>query len=333
MKKFMIGVLTAAMIMGAGTTTAFAGTDTAITSTSTTLTKGDFEYVAYDKYVEITRFNIISLVTDVVVPARIDGLPVTKIGNCTFMEATKIKSVTIPEGVTSIGEEAFALCTNLNTVTLPSTVTEINDFAFIGCDVLTDINLPDSLQTIGMSSFSGCKSLKSIDIPETVYSIGDGAFSNCIELEKITFPKGLRYIVDEEVCKGCTSLKEVNIQNGPSLIGSNAFVDCKSLEKIYIPISITGLFQNAENPFVGCTSLTDVYYAGTENQWEAINEKLQLSLTSTVVHFNTKRAASSLSPDVNSDGSIDASDASFILAYYAYTMTGGKGTIDEFMKK
>lgn len=331
MKKFMIGVLAAAMIMGAGTTTAFAGTDTAITST--TLTEGDFEYVAYDKYVEITRFSISSSVTDVVVPSRIDGLPVTKIGAQAFIERPRIESITLPEGIESIGEEAFALCSNLKTIKLPSTLKDIGNLAFVRCNMLTDINLPDSLLTIGDDSFAGCRSLRSVSIPDSVYDIGKSAFSNCIELEKITFPKGLRYVVDEEVCKGCTSLKEVNIQNGPSLIGSNAFADCKSLEKIYIPISITELVQNAENPFVGCTSLTDVYYAGTENQWEAIDEKLQLSLTSTVVHFNTKRAASSLSPDVNSDGSIDASDASFILAYYAYTMTGGKGTIDEFMKK
>ena len=46
-----------------------------------------------------------------------------------------------------------------------------------------------------------------------------------------------------------------------------------------------------------------------------------------------KKAETSLTPDVNCDGSIDASDASIILAYYAYTMTGGKGTIEEYLAK
>lgn len=35
--------------------------------------------------------------------------------------------------------------------------------------------------------------------------------------------------------------------------------------------------------------------------------------------------------DVNKDGSIDASDASLILAYYAYIQTGGTGTLEEYL--
>ncbi len=35
--------------------------------------------------------------------------------------------------------------------------------------------------------------------------------------------------------------------------------------------------------------------------------------------------------DVNKDGSIDASDASLILAYYAYISTGGTGTLEEYL--
>ena len=37
--------------------------------------------------------------------------------------------------------------------------------------------------------------------------------------------------------------------------------------------------------------------------------------------------------DVNSDGLIDASDASYVLAYYAYYSSGGSGTIQDFINK
>ena len=37
--------------------------------------------------------------------------------------------------------------------------------------------------------------------------------------------------------------------------------------------------------------------------------------------------------DVNCDGVVDATDASYILAYYAYISTGGESTFEEFLKK
>lgn len=40
-----------------------------------------------------------------------------------------------------------------------------------------------------------------------------------------------------------------------------------------------------------------------------------------------------MSADINGDSHADALDASGILSYYAYTATGGKDTLDVFMKK
>lgn len=37
--------------------------------------------------------------------------------------------------------------------------------------------------------------------------------------------------------------------------------------------------------------------------------------------------------DVNSDSIVDARDASVILSYYAYTATGGTGSLKEFLDK
>ena len=46
---------------------------------------------------------------------------ITEVGDKAFKGKTKLKSVSIPEGVTKIGEEAFSGCKNLKTITIKST--------------------------------------------------------------------------------------------------------------------------------------------------------------------------------------------------------------------
>ena len=42
-----------------------------------------------------------------VVPAEIDGLPVTEIGRYAFENCTSLTSITLPEGITKIGDDVF----------------------------------------------------------------------------------------------------------------------------------------------------------------------------------------------------------------------------------
>ena len=63
------------------------------------------------------------------IPATINGLPVTRIGNYAFTVCTGLTSVTIPNGVTSIGDRAFNYCTNLTSVTIGNSVGHIGDSA------------------------------------------------------------------------------------------------------------------------------------------------------------------------------------------------------------
>ncbi len=50
-------------------------------------------------------------------------------------------------------------------------------------------------------------------------------------------------------------------------IGDSAFAGNTYLETIYIPATITRIQKNA---FKGCTSIHEVNYEGSKNQWEAI---------------------------------------------------------------
>ena len=78
---------------------------------------------------------------DVVIPAEIDGKPVSAIGNVVgttgaFEDCTNITSVVIPDGVVEIQDNAFYGCTNLEVVTVPSSVILLRNCAFSDCPKL-----------------------------------------------------------------------------------------------------------------------------------------------------------------------------------------------------
>lgn len=59
---------------------------------------------------------------------------------------TKIKKVSIGEGITRVGDFAFTICTSLITVILPKTLKEIGYCAFNDCKNLATLTLPASLK-------------------------------------------------------------------------------------------------------------------------------------------------------------------------------------------
>ena len=72
-----------------------------------------------------------------VLPATVDGIAVTKIGENAFKGNTAITSVTINGSVTEIGDSAFDGCTSLTSAVLPNTVEIIGARGFAGCTKLT----------------------------------------------------------------------------------------------------------------------------------------------------------------------------------------------------
>src|ERR1700734_2731404 len=51
----------------------------------------------------------------VIIPGRINFLPVTSIGDRAFFFCSSLTSVTIPKSVTSVGHEAFYACSSITT--------------------------------------------------------------------------------------------------------------------------------------------------------------------------------------------------------------------------
>ena len=253
---------------------------------------------------------------------------VTSIGTCAFSDCTGLTSVTIPDSVASIGNAAFSYCESLTSVTIPDSVMSIGNEAFFYCTSLTSVTIPDSVTSIGASAFDTCKCLKSITIPDSVMSIGNGVFSWCTSLMSIkvninnkcydnrnncnaiietstntlisgcqtTFIPDSVTSIGDYAFDGCTELKSVTIPDSVTSIGEDAFFCCTGLTSVTIPDSVASIGKGAFN---FCESLKDVYYGGSESDWEKIKiGDNNTDLTESTIHYNSN------GPDYTADAAM-----------------------------
>ncbi len=239
--------------------------------------EGTYELLTYRNYwgyIEIIDCD--ESATEVVIPAEIDGVPVTSIGQYAFGYCYSLTTISIPNTVTTIGSEAFNSCISLTTVSIPDSVTSMGTGVFYECTSLTSVTIPDSITEIGWSTFSYCSSLASISIPDSVTSIQGYAFNSCENLVEIIIPDSLTeiginafqgtpwltakqeenplVIVNDILIDGTTSTGDVVIPDGITSIGGSAFYGCTSLTSVTVPGTVTSIGSSA---FYGCTSLTE----------------------------------------------------------------------------
>lgn len=89
---------------------------------------GDFYFKEENGGITITLYK--GTTKNVVIPEKIDGLPVVAIGDYVF-ENYKLTSITLPNSLTSVGDGAFSK------------------------NQLTSITIPNSLSSVGMDAFEG----------------------------------------------------------------------------------------------------------------------------------------------------------------------------------
>jgi hypothetical protein len=112
----------------------------------------------------------------VVIPKKINGLPVTIIGTGAFSSLSNLTSVTLPDNVASIYSQAFYNCTGLTNVTLGNGVTTIGDYAFEYCTNLSNVTIPASIQSLGNYAFAYCSSLNGAYFQGNALSVSGSQF-------------------------------------------------------------------------------------------------------------------------------------------------------------
>ena len=246
----------------------------------------------------------------------------------------------VPEGVEKIGGYAFQN-QKIKSIVIPDTVLEIGEGAFYNCSLLENVRLPHNIKAIEASTFSFCESLKNIKIPNSVLEIGKSAFHSCTSLESIHLPNNIKIIAPQTFAY-CESLKSIVIPNGVTTIDYEAFNYCKSLKTMYLPKSLE--YIECYGPdrewqycaLSGCNSLSDVYYAGTKDQWNDFlnlywydyydsGYKKELSYNSIVLRNATLHLSSPFI-DINDDDKTWYTDGVLYCHFNGYMV--GTGTVE-----
>ena len=94
---------------------------------------------------------------------------------------------------------------------------------------------------------------------KTVAEIGNSAFCQTESMRTLTVPEGVESIASYAVCK------------------------CPNLEKIYLPKSLAKM---EENIFDESPALTDVYYTGSQAEWDKIQKSHTFDGHNVTYHFN-----------------------------------------------
>lgn len=163
---------------------------------------------------------------DVVFPAMVEGLPVTKIGNDRMMEEAKVPEPVIPMDET------------LHSLVLPDGVIELGDNAFASLTVALPVEIPSSVQTVGYGCFNFFNGKVLFSQEGDLTEIGGGAFCGVTFDGVLELPYGVRTIGDSAFAEICAT--GILLPDTVEFIGDFAFSNSNigRIEEMYLPASV-----------------------------------------------------------------------------------------------
>ena len=253
---------------------------------------------------------------------------VTEIGEDAFNGCSILTSVTIGNGVTTISKYAFAYCSNLTSVTIGNSVTRIGDHAFSDSRSIRDVYyLGTQAEWNALITSEGIQSSNEALTDATIYfysntkPTGAGNFWHYVDgIPTVWDSAGLEYTLNDDgqsyrvtdlgSCQD-TDIVIASVYNGLPVtkIGDNAFIECSTITSVIIPNSVTDIGENAfsdcttitsvtipdsviriaDSAFSACSALKNVFYAGTEAEWDAISiYAYNECLTNATIHFESE---------------------------------------------
>ncbi|EPR13759.1 leucine-rich repeat protein [Ruminiclostridium papyrosolvens] len=233
---------------------------------------------------------------------------VTYLGARLFYGSDSLAKVTLPNTLTSLGEGAFRQCTILETITIPANVTAIGRVQFYQCVSLESISILGNVSSLSDKSLYGCTALKSLTLPESLISISADALYNCNSLETIQFggtkaeyqtllqtnsdtTGPLKSAMIDVICTDGTYVYGridmgngliYSISNGTlTILGKGSMNDFASAsevpwasqaDSISTVVIESGIERIGANAFAGINSIESVFYIGTEDGWNDLQD-------------------------------------------------------------
>ncbi len=171
--------------------------------------------------------------------------------------ANDAAAYSVAEKVEKIADSTFSMSKNVKTIILGDNVKEIGNNAFMGSRSLETVKIGKGVNKIGNQAFNWCEKLTSItiDAGNSVYeSDSDGVLYNKGKTEIIKYPEG--------------NVKTAfAVPSGIKAIRTHAFLNSANIKSVSFPKSIETIEASA---FSGCTAITDVSYAGSEEEWKKV---------------------------------------------------------------
>ena len=215
--------------------------------------------------------------------------------------------IVIPEGIKVINGAAFVWCGSVRSIRIPESVTEIGDSAFYCCGSLESLTIPDSVTQLGSGDdlsdmFYMCGSLKAIKVGagNPNYKDIDGVLFNKAGTELLVcpagrtgayvLPAGVRTIAPNAFFD--SDVTSIAIPEGVTVLDGISW--CCSLKSITVPRSVTRI---EDFGIYDCGCLSDIYYCGTEAEWNAIEKGETVpALSKMTIHFGSAPVSA---PDPN----------------------------------
>ena len=179
------------------------------------------------------------------------------------------------------------------------TVTSIGMFGFEDCSNLTQVVLPKTVAGMGdespSTSFYRMPNLTRIDVEEGgVYSSIDGV---------LYYKNSSMSAASLEIVPMGKRIQQLTIPDTVSMFDEESFSNCSGIQSLAIPTSVTTIKNGA---FFECQDIGDVYYAGSEAQWNAISigSSFNTALTNANIHFNSTGPETGAAPSPMADGKL-----------------------------
>ena len=238
---------------------------------------------------------------------------VKSIGSSCFFLCESLETIILNEGLEEVGSKAFQNC-GIKEITIPKTIKTWEGGCFFGCKALEVIYLAPELEIIGGSISNDTSN------ELTVYLSANTSFAYSVfgtnqvklvitdgEIAKHSIQNEEGQVFQDVFHADSNSIIEIVIKEGVTGIGADAFSYCRNIKKISLPNSVNRLendaFKECNNlseltipvsvtkigfAFYGCKQLTDIYYEGTEEDWNKIDIDLstRIAFRSVNIHYS-----------------------------------------------